>query len=167
MPNMCIREEWESCGRGAIPTRSRCGVRGVYIRGEGEVWVKDTCYSENSESAASPHFVLTQQEWQQHEEASIMDHPPDVNAAFTPVLVAREPVDAFGDQDGQLPPGGHTNALYIRTRTHIHTPCDVATEEDVGTGGLPMNSFQDWDFLQLSGQPMTTVLCFIPPSPAF
>ena len=32
---------------------------------------------------------------------------------------------------------------------------------------LPMNSFQDSLFLQLSGQQMTMVLCLIPPRPAF
>ena len=39
---------------------------------------EDTCHSEDPELALSPDFVLMQQKWQQHEQSSIMYHPPDV-----------------------------------------------------------------------------------------
>ena len=65
----------------------------------------------------SPDFVLMQQEGQEHELTTIMDHPPDVNVASHAVLVARKPVDALGNQHSQLPLGCNTDALCRR-----HTP---------------------------------------------
>ena len=74
----------------------------------------DTCHSEYPELALSPDFVLMQQKWQEHEQPSVMDYPPDVNVPLHPVQVAREPVDALGHQDGQLFSGGNADGLWRR-----------------------------------------------------
>ena len=89
-----------------------------------------------------------------------MDHPPYVNVALHSVLIAREPVDALGHQHGQFFPGGHPDALCMYTHSVIHP---VVARVLVP---IPMNSFHDSFFLQPSGHEMTTVLCFMPPSPA-
>ncbi len=81
---------------------------------------EDTCHGEYSEGTVPPDFVLTQQKGEEHEEASVVNHPPDVNVALHPVLIAGEPVDAFGHQHCQFSPGCHTDALWRHT-SHTHT----------------------------------------------
>lgn len=68
----------------------------------------------------SPHLVLTQQKGEEHEETSIVHYPPDINVALHSVLIAREPVDAFGHQYSQLLPGSYTNTLCTHTHTHTY-----------------------------------------------
>jgi hypothetical protein len=57
-----------------------------------------------------------QQKREQHEQSSVVDHPPDVNIALHPIQVAREPIDALRHQDGQLLSGGDTDSLWRKGR---------------------------------------------------
>ena len=81
---------------------------------------EDTCYGEYPEVTVSPDFVLTQQKGQEHEEPSIVNYPPYINVALHPVLIAREPIDPFGDQHCQLFPGRYTDALCTQTCPHFN-----------------------------------------------
>ena len=97
--------------------------------------VEDTSHSEDAEAATPPDFVLTQQERQQHEQSSIMYHPPYVNTALHPVLVARKPVDALGHDHCQFLPRSHTNAFYTHT--------EITHTSQAMSATLPINSCQD------------------------
>ena len=63
------------------------------------VWWGDTGHGEDAEEAVFPDLVLPQEEGEEHEQPSIMHHPPDVDVALHTVLVARKPVDPFRHQN--------------------------------------------------------------------
>ena len=58
-----------------------------------------------------PDLVLAEEEGEEHEEPSVVDHPPDVDVPLHPVLVTGEPVDAFGDEHSQLHAGRHSDGV--------------------------------------------------------
>ncbi len=62
--------------------------------------------AEDAHLAVLPGAVLLQQEGQQHEEAAVVDDPPDVDVAADLVPGLRVPLDALGDQEGHLGRGG-------------------------------------------------------------
>ena len=88
---------------------------------------RDTCHSEYPELAASPDFVLEEEEGEEHEQATVMDHPPHVYGAFHVVLVARKPVNALGHQNGKLLCWSNTDGVWKRNQwnTLIFEGCIV------------------------------------------
>lgn len=63
------------------------------------------------------HFVVPQEEGQQHKHASIMHNPPDINAALGEALwVPRKHGNILGDQQGQVASRGFPNQLWQRPR---------------------------------------------------
>lgn len=63
------------------------------------------------------HLVVPQQERQQHEHASIMHNPPDVNAALGEALgVPRKHGKVLGDQQRQVTSSGFPDQLWGRPR---------------------------------------------------
>ena len=57
---------------------------------------------EYAELAAAPNLMLTQQEGNQHQQAAIVDDPPDVDVARDAVNVAGELVVALHNQHGMV-----------------------------------------------------------------
>ena len=118
--------------------------------------------------------MLAEQKGQQHQHASVVDHPPHVDGALgQPLLVARELVHVLGHQQGLMGCCGLAHGLctsdsrrqydFNRAREQFES---VLSNE---TGEAPMKFLQDCAWLaclQLAGQAIRTVLCFIPPRPA-
>ena len=59
-----------------------------------------------------PDFVLPQEEWEEHQKSSIVDHPPYVNVPLHPVLVTGVPVYSLGNQHGQFHGRRHSDGLW-------------------------------------------------------
>ena len=79
------------------------------------------------------HLVLAQQEGQQHEQASVMHHPPDVDGAFPQTLqAAGEAVHVFGHQQSLVGHCGLTHSLCGRMACFtIHCIIRVCVRECV------------------------------------
>lgn len=115
--------------------------------------------------------MLLQEEREQHEESSVVDDPPHVNRPLLQtLLVAGEAVDIFGHQQGLLGRRGLPHRFY-----GDHTPVTRVPVQADGLEGrpgaplLPMKLRSEAGSrsrVRPAGQAISTVLCFMPPSPA-
>lgn len=61
------------------------------------------------------HLVLAQEEGQEHQHASVVDDPPDVDVALGEALsVGREGRDVLGDEQGQVGRRGFSHQLCVQ-----------------------------------------------------
>ena len=60
------------------------------------------CDAEDPHLAVLPRPVLLEQEGQEHEEAAVVDDPPDVDVALDLVTRVRVALDTLGHEDGHL-----------------------------------------------------------------
>lgn len=74
-------------------------------------------FTDKESSKPSAYLVLSQQEGQQHQHASIMNHPPHIDGALPEaVLVSGETVHVFSDQHGLVGCRGLTHYLCMNRR---------------------------------------------------
>lgn len=72
------------------------------------------------------NLVLSHQEGQQHQHASVMNHPPHINSALPKtVLVGGETVHILSHQQGLVGCGGLTYRLWTDSRTESNSPVEI------------------------------------------
>lgn len=123
----------------------------------------------------SVHLVLAEEEGQEHQHASIMDDPPNIDVTLGEALsVGREGRDVLRDEQGQVSRRGLSHQLCVQREAKAHTLKSWISDltgsvfAQVYESHPPTKFLQVWcssPCFQLRGQDTRTALCFRPPRP--